>query len=440
MKRGFMFFVCAVSLVWAQEARATGWTSETSPTTLALRGVAFSSPSTWVAVGDGGTIVRSTDGGVSWTTVSSPVADALRGVSFNGSVGIAVGLGGRVIRSTDSGASWIEETRPTHKNLYSASIDSRMAVITGDEGQIFVSLDNGLTWAPHLAGTASILFGVSVSGDTGVGVGGQGAVVMSPNRGAGWGLTIIGSQLTFFYGVSFVNATTGWLVGADATTGSVIARSDTSGFTWTGQTSPTTNSLFGVSFPTIDVGAAVGANGTIIHTANGGLLWSIQPSGTTQGLNAVSFSSVDLGIAVGDGGTILRTVDGGGTLGPPPVADGKLSGTAALFSKSQTTPGQIDVTYGVTPCSGQKAVILYGALGDFSTYQDCAQSNAGSTGTATLDASTLNNVWFNIVWTDGATGGHPGYASNGTADIERSWNAAGFCALTADDHSDKICN
>ncbi len=128
-----------------------------------------------------------------------------------------------------------------------------------------------------------------------------------------------------------------------------------------------------------------------------------------------------------------------GEWGPPPVADGKLAGVAATFSKSATIAGQIDVTYGTSPCSGAKAVIVYGALGDYSGYMGCAQSNAGNSGTATIAAAGLSNVWFNILWTSGTTAGRPGYGSNGTADVERSWNAAGFCGVTTDDHRLNTC-
>ncbi len=128
-----------------------------------------------------------------------------------------------------------------------------------------------------------------------------------------------------------------------------------------------------------------------------------------------------------------------GQFGPPPVADGKVSGVAALFSKSATVAGQIDVTYGTAPCSGTKAVIVYGTLGAYSGYAGCAQANAGAAGTATIDATSLGDVWFNILWTSGTTAGHPGYASNGTADVERAWNAAGLCGVAADNHSNEVC-
>jgi len=283
-----------------------GWTTEPGPTTHNLYGIAFSDSSTWVAVGDGGTIIRSSDSGVSWSLVSSPVTDQLRSVAFEGHLGIAVGISGRVIRSTDSGLSWTEEPRPTTRNLYAVSISSYMAVITGEEGTILVSRDSGLTWTSHTAGTASILFGVSVNDSTAVGVGGQGAVVMSVDGGAGWGLTILGGQLTFFYGTSFAIGSTGWAVGSSASTGNVIIKSTDYGFVWSAETAPTTEQLFGVSFSSLLSGCAVGTNGTTIFTSDGGNDWVSVSSGTIQTLSAVSFFNSSSGIAVGDGGTILK--------------------------------------------------------------------------------------------------------------------------------------
>jgi photosystem II stability/assembly factor-like uncharacterized protein len=238
------------------------------------------------------------------------VTDALQGVSFLGNNGLAVGIAGRELRTTDGGLNWNEQPRPTTRNLYAVSLGSRMTVATGEEGTILVSPDFGLTWASHTAGTASILFGVSVNDSSAVGVGGQGAIVMSVDGGAGWGLTVLGNQLTFFYATSFVNQTTGWAVGSDAS-GNLIIKSTLSGFVWTGETAPTTEQLFGVSFTTPDSGGAVGTSGTIIHTSDGGTTWLNQPSGTLQTLNAISFANPELGVAVGNGGTILRTTNGG---------------------------------------------------------------------------------------------------------------------------------
>jgi len=362
MNKKIIILMFLIAITFTANSQSTGWSIQSSPTTQNLRSIAFSSVNTCIAVGDAGTILRSSDGGITWTIISSPVADALRGVSLRGSIGLAVGISGRMIRSTDSGLSWVELTRQTTRNLYCVSISDVFTVIMGHEGTIFVSYDNGLTWISKGAGTASILFGVSAYSTTAVGVGGQGAVVMSPNSGVGWGLTILGGQLTFFYGTSFVSTTTGWAVGSNVSPGYIIIKSTNSGFVWSAQTAPITEQLFGVSFATVDSGTAVGSGGTIIHTTNSGTTWAIQTSGTTQILNGVSFANSNLGIAVGDLGTILRTTNSGLT-GIRPENNSLPSG----FGLSQNYPNPFNPVTNINfsvPKEGFVNLSVYDILGN----------------------------------------------------------------------------
>ncbi len=213
-----------------------------------------------------------------------------------------------------------------------------MSVITGEEGTILVSYDNGITWTPHTAGTASILFGVSVNDSTAVGVGGQGAIIMSVDGGAGWGLTILGQNI-FFYSTSFPVGSTGWAVGSSLANGNVIIRSTDYGFVWSAQQAPTTEQLFGVSFPSLTSGFAAGTNGTIIYTTNGGHAWLSSISGTSQTLSAISFVDSVRGIVVGDGGTVLKA----SANGPVKVAAERNPGSDN-FSLGQNYPNPFNPT------------------------------------------------------------------------------------------------
>ncbi len=90
------------------------------------------------------------------------------------------------------------------------------------------------------------------------------------------------------------------------------------GKTWTPQTSGTSASLDSVHF-TADGqrGWAVGANGMILATGDGGNKWTPQASGTAASLTSVNFTADgQRGWAVGDDGTILATGDGGNTWTP----------------------------------------------------------------------------------------------------------------------------
>jgi hypothetical protein len=72
-----------------------------------LYGVAAAPGGKWWAVGEAGTLLASTDDGVTWTIASLPTAEDLYAVSFwDASRGIAVGLHGAAVLTTDGGATW----------------------------------------------------------------------------------------------------------------------------------------------------------------------------------------------------------------------------------------------------------------------------------------------------------------------------------------------
>lgn len=76
---------------------------------------------------------------------------------------------------------------------------------------------------------------------------------------------------------------------------------------------PTFNHLFGVSFPSENIGYIVGDNGTLLKTTDAGVTWSqlyIYPEQTTHQLSNVNFLSDDVGY-VAAGKLVHKTTDGG---------------------------------------------------------------------------------------------------------------------------------
>ena len=75
-----------------------------------------------IAVGDSGTILRTTDAGSNWTLVSSATSAQLFGVAFaDARTGVAVGAQGTILRTTEAGASWISQPSPTALQLNAVS-------------------------------------------------------------------------------------------------------------------------------------------------------------------------------------------------------------------------------------------------------------------------------------------------------------------------------
>ena len=91
-------------------ASSGSWSSATTGVTAHLLSIASDQSGTVVAVGNSGTIIRSTDNGVTWSTGTSGVTSHLRSVAYSGSLGFVIcGDSGVVLTSSD-GASWSSQT------------------------------------------------------------------------------------------------------------------------------------------------------------------------------------------------------------------------------------------------------------------------------------------------------------------------------------------
>ncbi|MDP3070336.1 MAG: YCF48-related protein [Opitutaceae bacterium] len=137
----------ALSLTFASSALA----APPPPRTLLLD-VALTGPDI-VAVGERGTIARSTDNGRTWETVSSPVRATLTGVAFASlaapRTGWAVGHDAVIIGTADGGRTWAKSFQGENLNdsfLDVIALDAQRALAVGAYG-LFVSTANaGKTW------------------------------------------------------------------------------------------------------------------------------------------------------------------------------------------------------------------------------------------------------------------------------------------------------
>ena len=230
--------------------------------------------------------------------------------AVNANTIFAVGNGGLVLVSTNGGASWTVLPTGVTANLFGVFFTSATTGwVVGANGTILFTSNGGATWTPQVSGTSQQLNSISmVSATTGFIVGTNGVILATTNGGATWTAQTSGTALNL-NSVSAVNANDAWAVGQNGT----ILVTTNGGATWTAQTSGTTQNLTGVSFVSTTTGWAVGSNGTILVTTNGGATWTAQTSGTTDGLNSISMVSTTTGFAVGVNGTILSTTNGGTT-------------------------------------------------------------------------------------------------------------------------------
>src|SRR6266516_2181188 len=109
------------------------WFPVSSGTTNNLNGSYLLGSGTGFIVGDAGTILKTTDAGMTWSPLISGTTTPLHHVYFfDGSQGVAVGEQGLILRTTDGGAGWQSVASGVKDALRSVSFSSANGIAGGD--------------------------------------------------------------------------------------------------------------------------------------------------------------------------------------------------------------------------------------------------------------------------------------------------------------------
>ena len=381
----------AAAAASGQSGARSGWSVQRSGASETLTAVSFPDRLHGHVVGAGGTILATNDGGRSWTqqyacTSSAPctsrssdrVTNALDGVSFPDQThGWAVGVGGTILATADGGQTWSQQLacaqtaaavvqqycqpqsadRVTQALRSVSFVDSAHGWAVGSGETMLATADGGRTWVQQIACLwqtpaynpnlfqavgpngvpaaqraaqapcpprpqtipARDLWSVSFIDQLhGVAVGAGSWAVFTEDGGQNWYGGQVPKTMLQLRGVTMTVANIDDLnqdaMHAVGVAGQVLVSGLKGAHWWygtggndelTGQPSVTTNTLNAVDFTDHMNGHAVGEGGTIVVTSDEGQHWSLEPSGTTNALNGVSFADAHHGFAVGDGGTIL---------------------------------------------------------------------------------------------------------------------------------------
>lgn len=312
------------------------WQMLASGTTVSLRGLSVVDDRVVWASGQRGTVLRTTDAGVTWTADSIPGAArhdvrAIHGRSAL--VAHAAATAGRIWRTTDGGRSWSLRYEASDTSVFLDAIvffDDRHGLALGDPigGRFFilVTADGGDTWreapAPsrpeakpgEAAFAASGTSLVAAGRFAWLGTGGTASrVFRSTDRGISWAVTasplLAGAASTGIFSVGFADSLRGVVVGGDyqqpdSARGNAALTSD-GGRSWEAAGTPPRGYRSGVAARTHgnDVMAvAVGTSGSDVSW-DGGRSWS--PLDST-GFNSVQFAPGGMAFAVGGSGRIAR--------------------------------------------------------------------------------------------------------------------------------------
>jgi photosystem II stability/assembly factor-like uncharacterized protein len=219
----------------------------------------------------------------------------------------AVGTGGKIIRSEDGGKSWTRQQTSTIENLQGiAAWDEKTAVVVGNRGLAFHTTDGGATWKPSVvpkSDNPNKLLRVSIFGDTAWAVGEFGGFFRSDDKGATF-TRVLPEKDSAFNAVTF-RGQNGILVGEFGT----MFKTSDGGVTWTESPNENKVSLMSIAFSSDTEGVAVGLAGTLMTTADGGATWTLVPPLTREHLFDVKWDT-NRWVVVGDKGVMLTAEAG----------------------------------------------------------------------------------------------------------------------------------
>lgn len=154
------------------------WIEQFSPRSFS--NVAYINNTTAFGVANGSRIYRTTDGGNDWEMLENPGEDDLFGVHFfDENFGTAVG-DGTVMRTNDGGETWVHRYFDIHDLIGVYHISATDITAIGNNGSILHTTDGGLNWEYEASGTTAFLFGVHFIGaNFGVVVGKDGTILMT---------------------------------------------------------------------------------------------------------------------------------------------------------------------------------------------------------------------------------------------------------------------
>ena len=157
-----------------------------------------------IVCGDGGLVYRSyisTDTLWTWEQINTPTTQRLNSITSWLGLYLAVGDNGTIIRSTNFGQNW-EDKSAGGANLNRIVIDEfqlapTTAWIVGDSGKIYRTTDVGVSWELINSGTTENLYDLSFrSSYEGVVVGAKGVVKYTTNAGSSWNDDSLLSSIT----------------------------------------------------------------------------------------------------------------------------------------------------------------------------------------------------------------------------------------------------
>lgn len=347
----FFISIFSICLGFSQNQRPP-WIIKAKPVDKLLKSVQFINQDTGWAAGEGGTIIKTTDGGINWEVQNTNVETFIVDLFFlNENLGWAltirqiVPFGTTVLHTTNGGDDWIAEDFPQQSVIMNTIFffDSLTGLIGGRN--ISKTTDGGQTWQITNI-DSNMVSGLPVykfnfySRDFGYSCGGfidlAGAIWKTTDGGNNWTATGVSPDQVFC--ISVIDSMNAVCLSGDPEGffGTGLITTTDAGENWSYNELPFFGLSFSIGFRTeLDAWSASGFQ--FLHSTDGGATWATESTPNETIIYALDFINDQTGYAVGDSGVVLKFV-------PPPASVDDASSKITNFVLEQNYPNPFNPT------------------------------------------------------------------------------------------------
>ena len=256
------------------------------------------------------TIIRSIDAGLTWQTVETGnnIWYEIPKVQFvdvnNGWILIGSNYTGRVIRTTDGGDTWTEHSTnmPNVSSLDMYFVNNNVGYISALNGNMRKTIDGGISWSTVSTGYNESIIKVQFLTENEGWAITWNRILKTTDGGINWSQS--GNQ-NYFRNVLFTSNLNGWAL---LVHGGINYTSD-GGFTW--QYKSEQKNLTELLVDSNSKIQVVGEGGRIFTSIDNGSNWLKERGGNLNEIRDFDFVNTQTGYAVGDYGKVLKTTNSG---------------------------------------------------------------------------------------------------------------------------------
>ncbi|WP_159023115.1 YCF48-related protein [Formosa sp. L2A11] len=272
------------------------------------------------AVCNGGTILKTIDGGQNWYTTQSTntfPSDFFTVYFVNETIGFATREHDDMYKTTDAGETWIKISGPGEAIYDFHFLDENNGFATGDHGATYKTNDSGTSWI-QIFFQNGFVYNTSMYGiyfqdnNIGYATGARGRIIKTIDGGNTW--TPHSENYNDFNDIRIFDSGTGF-----ARSGSNYYKTTDFGDNWSYiSTADHFSYCSGFYFVNENIGYSIGGgtnsiSGDVFKTTDGGNTWNQLSIYVDEGLSSVFFIDENIGFISGgfNWKKVMKTVDGG---------------------------------------------------------------------------------------------------------------------------------